>query len=372
MKKRIIRQSPLRKNNRKKKDRKCQSRLTVGLDLGDKKSRYCNLDGRGEIAREDSVSTTHSGLCELFSRMPRCRIALEVGTHSRWVSRLLASFGHEVIVANSRQLKLISQSSRKCDRMDARTLARMARADPQLLRPIRHRGERAQLDLLHVRVRARLVEARSGLVNTARGLAKSFGERLPASDTDQFGTKHLEGLPEPLRAALKPLLESVEELTKKIQALDEQLEQIAREQYPETKLLTQVYGVGTLIALTFVLTIDDKERFQKSRDVGCYVGLRPKRGASGERDPDLPITKEGDVYLRKMLVQAAHCILRERAPDSDLKRAGERVAGKNSKNAKKRALVAVARKVAVLLHKLWVTGEVYEPLRNCQPQSAAA
>ena len=371
MKNIIVRQSPKRKKKRKQ-SRNRQPELTIGLDLGDKKSRYCILDSDGEIVKEDSVSTTQSGMRELFSRVPRCRLALEVGTHSRWVSRLLASFGHEVLVANARQVKLISESNRKCDRIDAEMLARMARADPKLLRPIRHRGEGAQADLVNIRVRAQLVEARTGLANSARGLAKSFGERMPACDTDQLGTEHLEGLSERLRQALKPLLESVEALTEKIQALDEQLEQIAREQYPETELLTQVYGVGTLIALTFVLTIDDKDRFQKSRDVGCYVGLRPKRSDSSKSEPQLPITKEGDVYLRKLLVQAAHCILRERAPDSDLKRAGQRVAGKNSKNAKERAVVAVARKLAVLLHKLWVTGEVYEPLHNSQPRRAAA
>ena len=370
MKKIIALPSPKRKNNRKK-NHKRQPKLTVGMDLGDKKSRYCAVDAAGEIAKEDSVATTPAALKERFGRMPRCRIAIEVGAHSRWVSQLLTSFGHAVIVANSRQLELISKSSRKSDRMDARTLARMARVDPQLLRPIRHRGEQAQLDLVNVRVRAQLVETRTRLVNAARGLAKSFGERLPACDTDQFGSEQLDGLPEPLRQALEPLAESVEQFTAKIKALDEQLEQIAREHYPETELLTQVNGVGTLIALTFVLTIDDKKRFPKSRDVGCYVGLRPRQSASGQRDPDLPITKEGDTYLRTMLVQAAHCILREKAPDSDLKRAGQNIAG-SSKNAKKRAVVAVARKLAVLLHHLWAYGEVYEPLRSQGGDAMAA
>src|SRR5215831_9750160 len=244
MKTSIVLQSPKRKSNRKRND-KGQPKVTIGMDLGDKKSKYCALNGAGEIVKEDGVSTTPAALKERFGRMARCRIAIEVGTHSRWVSRLLASFGHEVIVANPRQLQLITESSRKSDRMDARTLARLARVDPQLLRPIRHRGERAQLDLLNVRVRAQLVEARSRLVNAARGLAKSFGERLPACDTDQFGSEQLDGLPEALRQALGPLAKSVEDFTAKIQALEEQLEQIAREQYPETKLLTQVNGVGT-------------------------------------------------------------------------------------------------------------------------------
>ena len=212
---------------------------------------------------------------------------MEVGTHSPWLSRLLSSLGHEVIVANARQVQLISASSRKDDRMDAQTLARLARVDPQLLRPIRHRGEKAQQDLLLIRVRAALVEARTSLVNAARGLAKAMGERLPSCDTDSLGVERLEPLPERLREQLQPLLKQVESLTEEIQESDQKVEQIARTEYPETQLLRQVSGVGPLIALTFVLTLEDRDRFEKSRDVGCYVGLRPKRSESGESQPQL-------------------------------------------------------------------------------------
>lgn len=338
--------------------------ITIGMDLGDKSSRYCLLEAAGEVVQEGRVSTTKKALGQVFGLLPRCRIAIEVGTHSPWVSRLLKSWGHEVIVANARQLKLISQSSRKDDRLDAQTLARLARVDPQLLRPIQHRSEKAQGHLLVIRVRAALVEARSSLVNTARGLAKATGERLPKCDTDQMGVERMEGLPAALRQALEPLLKEVESLTEKIQACDGKVEQIARREYPETELLRQVSGVGTLIALTFVLTLEDRERFQRSRDVGCYVGLRPKRRESGESQLQLRITKEGDVYLRKLLVQGAHYILGYRGPDTDLRRWGLKLAERGGQNAKKRAIVAVARKLAILLHRLWVSGEVYEPLRN--------
>lgn len=346
--------------------------ITIGLDLGDKTSRYCVLDEQGEVQEEGSVATTKKALGAKFGSLRRCRIALEVGTHSPWISRLLSSWGHEVIVANARQVKLISTSSRKDDRMDAKMLARLARVDPELLRPIRHRGEKAQQDLGMIRVRAALVEMRTSLVNTARGLSKSMGERLPACDTDSLNSERLKALPEKLREMLQPLLDQLELLTRNIQELDQKVEQIARTEYPETELLRQVSGVGPLIALSFVLTVDDPERFQKSRDVGCYVGLRPKRSESGERQPELRITKEGDVYLRKLLVQGAHCILSARGPDTDLQRWGRKLAAGGAKNAKKRAVVAVARKLAVLLHRLWVTGEVYEPLRNSTVKQAAA
>ena len=344
--------------------------FTSGMDLGDKTSRYCALDEQGEVVREDSVATTKKAMAQKLGAMRRCRIALEVGTHSPWVSRLLKSLGHEVIVANARQVKLISASSRKDDRLDAQTLARLARVDPQLLRPIQHRSEKAQEHLLAIRVRAAQVETRTSLVNTARGLAKSVGERLPKCDADPRGVERMGWLPGQLQQVLQPLLEEVESLTKKIQASEVHIAQIARMEDPETALLEQVSGVGTWIALTFVLTIKDRERFQRSRDVGCYVGLRPKRSESGQSQPQLRITKEGDVYLRKLLVQGAHYILGYRGPDTDLKRWGRKLASRGGKKAKKRAIVAVARKLAILLHRLWVTGEVYEPLRNSLAQAS--
>jgi transposase len=283
--------------------------ITIGMDLGDKTSRYCLLDSDGKVEQESAVATTKKGMAQAFGAMQRRRIAIEVGTHSPWVSRLLTAMGHEVIVANARQVKLISASSRKDDRLDAQMLARLARIDPQLLRPIRHRGEKAQADLMRIRVRAALLDARTSLINAARGMTKAAGERLPACDADYMGVEQMKGLGLELQQGLRPLLKEVESLTEKIKECDVQIEQIARNEYPETELLRQVSGVGTLIALTFVLTVEDRDRFQKSRDVGCYVGLRPKRSESGESQPQLRITKEGDMYLRKMLVQGAHYIL---------------------------------------------------------------
>jgi transposase len=359
--------SPMRSKKIRKSDR-----VTIGMDLGDKTSRYCVLNAAGEVVTEGACATTRKGMAQMFGALPHCRIAIEVGTHSRWVSQLLKSLGHEVIVANARQLKLISQSSRKNDKLDAEMLARLARTDATLLRPIRHRSEEAQKDLMTIRIRAALVEARTGLVNSARGLTKARGERLASCDTDQMDVEKLKQLPADLRETLKPLLAEVESLTETIKECDRKIEQIARDRYPETKLLRQVSGVGPMIALTYVLTIEDKARFEKSRDVGCYIGLRPKQSESGERQPELRITKEGDVYLRTLLVQGAHCIMTKRAPDTDLKRWGTKLAGRGGKNARKRAIVAVARKLAILLQRLWATGEIYEPLRNSQAMAKAA
>lgn len=339
-------------------------RMTIGMDLGDRTSCICALDQSGEVHTEARVATTPKAMTAMFAGLPRCRIAMEVGTHSPWLSRLLSRLGHEVIVANARQVQLISHSSRKDDRLDAETLARLARVDPQLLRPIRHRGERVQRHLALIRVRALLVEARTRLVNGVRGSAKPWGERVPACGAAQLTMERMKQLPEELQEMLRPLVEEVETLTKRIKDCDRRIEELARTEYPETELLTQVSGVGTLIALTYVLTVEDKERFAKSREAGCYVGLRPKRSESGVSQAQLRITKEGDRYLRSLLVQGAHYIVGRWGPDTDLRRWGLRLAERGGKNAKKRAIVAVARKLAVLLHRLWVTGEVYEPLRN--------
>ena len=356
-----------------------EQRMTVGLDLGDRTSRYCILDEAGEKASEDKLPTTKAGLDLVFGKMPPCRIALEVGTHSPWVSRHLAAMGHEVIVANAHKVKLITQSVKKNDRMDAEQLARLARVDPKLLSPIQHRGPEAQGDLAVIRARAALVDARTELINSARGLAKPMGERLKKCDADLVKASLADGMGEAVQAVIGPMLKSVEAISKEIGEYDKKIEGIAK-RYPEMKVLTQVHGVGTLIALTYILTIEDAQRFEHSRDVGPYLGLTRKQRDSGGSEPELGITKAGDQLLRRLLVQGAHCILRQGAPDSDLKAWGMarlQNGGKNgknqkgSKNAKKKTIVAIARKLAVLLHRLWVTGEVYDPLYNRKAAEAA-
>src|ERR1700676_341856 len=339
-------------------------KLTIGLDLGDRTSHYCMLDEAGNVILEDSLPTTSNGIRQAFRRIPRCRIALETGTHSPWVSRQLAQIGHEVIVAHARNVRRIGESSRKDDQFDARTVARLARIDPGLLGPVRHRSARAQLHLTVIRARAVLVSARTALVNAARGLTKSYGERLKKCGTGQMNREMAKGLSEELRETLEPLIREIESLNERIAEYDRRIEQIAKEVYPQVALLKQVKGVGTLIALTYVLTLDDPHRFRRSRDAGCFVGLRPGRRNSGMSEPQMHISKEGDCYLRTLMVQGAHYIPGPFGQDSDLRRWGLRLAERGGKNAKKRAVIAVARKLAVLLHKLWVSGEVYEPLRN--------
>jgi transposase len=342
-----------------------QPKMTAGLDLGDKYSHLCLLDTEsGEVIEEGRLRTTPEALRRRFSSERPLRIAIEAGTHSPWVSRVLEECGHEVLVANARKLRLIYANKCKTDEVDAENLARLARLDPRLLYPLKHRGEDSQAHMAIIRSRQALVGCRTQLVNHVRGAVKSFGARLPKCPARSFHNKVVEHIPEALGAALGPILETIGSLTERIRDYERQLETISKEHYPETELLRQVEGVGALTALTFVLTLEDPYRFEKSRTVGAYLGLVPARDQSGDRDPQRRISKEGDEMLRKLLVGSAHYILGPFGQDSDLRRYGEKIASRGGKNAKKRAAVAVARKLSVLLHSLWLSAEVYEPLRN--------
>lgn len=338
-------------------------KLTLGLDLSDTTSRYCALDVYGRVVATGRMRTTPAALEREFARWPAARVVLEVGTHSPWVSRLLTRLDHEVLVANARQLRLIYASERKSDRVDAETLARLGRLDPALLKPIRHRGAQAQADLAQLRARDCLVRARTQLINHVRGAVKAVGGRLPASSAPAFVSKAGPHLPPELGEALAPLLRLLTTLSHEIRAAEQRLETVAATAYPETRQLRQVPGVGLLTALCYVLTIEDPERFQRSRAVGAYLGLCPREDQSGARAPQLRITKRGDAMLRRLLVSGAQYILGPFGPECELRRWGQTLAQRGGGNAKKRAVVAVARKLATLLHRLWVSGAVYQPLR---------
>jgi transposase len=339
--------------------------VTAGLDIGDKYSYLCLIDQQGgEVVEEGRLRTTPEAFRRRFSSERPMRIAIEAGTHSPWASRVLEECGHEVLVANARKLRLIYSNKRKTDEIDAENLARLARLDPKLLYPLKHRGEESQAHMALIRSRQALVGTRTQLVNHVRGTVKSFGGRLPKCPARSFHKRAQEHIPEALLAALAPVVEQIGSLTEHIRTYERRLETIAKDHYPETELLRQVEGIGPLTALTFVLTVEDPHRFEKSRSVGAYLGLVPATDRSGDRDPQKRISKEGDQMLRKLLVGSAHYILGPFGSDSDLRRHGEQIASRGGKNSKKRAAVAVARKLSVLLHRLWISGEVYDPLYN--------
>jgi transposase len=266
---------------------------------------------------------------------------MEAGTHSIWISEQLQELGHEVIVANVRELRAISHSDRKSDQVDAEKLARFARLDPKILRPIAHRTVRQQEALTLIRARDLIVRLRTAAVNAVRGLTTPCGHRMPASSTRCFAKRSLAVMPPGPAQALGPVLEQIAEMTIKIKQYDRQIQQLAQTEYPETQALLKVHGVGHITALTYVLTLGSKQRFQRSRDVGCYLGLRPRRSQSGDRDPQLGITKVGNVYLRSLLIECANHILRPHSRDSALRQWGLHLASRGGKLAKNKAVVAV-------------------------------
>lgn len=330
--------------------------LSVGLDLGDRRSCYAMVDAAGELVEEGEFANTQAGLEGVLGGRPRARVALETGSQSGWIARTIEAMGHEVLVAHARELRGIWGAPRKNDRRDAAKLARYARLDPELLKPTRLRSAGGQLELSRLRVREALVRSRTLLVNAARGLAKAHGERIVKTSTAAFGRRARLSLSAEAAAVLEPLLEQVEGLSKRIREADRELLQAA-ERHPDASRLMTANGVGPLTALTFVHTIEDPRRFRRSREVGPYLGLTPKQAQSGDADPQLGITKAGDERLRRLLVQCAHHILGPFGQDSSLRRWGLRFCERGGKNARKRAVVALARKLAVALHRMWVTGE---------------
>jgi len=350
------------------------SQTVIGIDLGDKKHAVCVMNQAGKVLSETSIPNNKLALERLCQEFPGALVVIEVGTHSPWISRLLQSRGLRVLVANARKVKAIYANKRKCDRLDAEILARLARVDPELLHPLEHRSEQAQSDMLSIKMRDAMVRQRTALIVSLRGSLKSLGTRLPGCSSVSFHKKARLRLAEEdpgLLAMTEPVLAAIECLNKQIATCEEAIERIAAERYPEAARLRQIPGVGPITSLSFVLGVEDPERFPESRDVGAWLGLVPGRDQSGDSDKQMPISREGNRYLRGLLVQSAQYILGHFGPDCELKRYGQRIAERGGKAAKKRAVVAVARKLSVLLLTLWKHQRDYEPF-HCHREAQAA
>ena len=349
-------------------------KYTIGLDLGDKRHALCVLDARGEIIDQRTVTNHRESLRRLAKKYPGARLALEVGAQSPWISRFLSGLGMEVIVANPRKLRAIYQNDRKSDEQDALMLARLARVDPALLHPIQHGSEEAQRDLLRIKLRDNLVRQRVATIGAVRFSLKSLGVRLPSPSTRVFAKRAralLAGEPE-LLAAVGPSLAVVEALTGQIVGLDRDIEALCDERYPETARLRGIRGVGPLTALCFVLVVGDAGRFAKPRQVGPYLGFVPKRDQSGSLDKQLGISKAGNAHLRRLLVGSAQYLLGPFGTDCDLRAHGLKLGARGGRGAKKKAVVATARKLAVVMLSLWQSGEDYRPFREESGEGTAA
>ena len=345
--------------------------ITIGMDLGDKFHIAVVFDSHGNELEIAKVINTKTRVRNFFNRYQYGTVAMEAGTHSPWISRLVNEMGLTVYVGNPRKLRLIWDSTDKSDARDARILGMVCRVEPRLLHPLRHRGRQAQADLATVKSRDMLMRTRAKLINHARGLIKSLGERLPKCSSASFAKRCETLVPDELQPALGSVFGTIHHLTEQIKEFDRKIELVSIERYPETQYLRQVSGVGPITALCFVLTIEDPKRFSKSRQVGSFLGLTPRQDQSGETDKQLSITKAGNTYLRKLLVGCAHYIIGPFGPESDLRLHGLAICARGGKNAKKRAVVAVARKLSVLLHRLWATGEKYQPFYKHHKKEAA-
>jgi transposase len=340
--------------------------MTVGLDMGDRFSNYCLLNEEGDVVEEGRLQSTEAAFRRHFENEPRLRIALECGTHSPWASRLLKSLDHQVIVANARKIRAITASESKNDRNDAEKLARFAAHDPRLLSPLEHRSQQRQLDLNLIHARSTLVRARTMIVNALRGLVKSAGGRLPACSTESLPARAPAAIPPELATVATPLVEQIALLNAQIGGMDKQIEKLAVK-YPEIGLLRTAPGVGPIVAAAYALTLDRPDA-ASNRSAGAFLGLRPGQSQSGDSDPQRRISKTGNSCLRSLLVQSAQYVLGRFGPDSELRRWGLKLGASGGKRGKKRAIVAVARKLAVILHSMWRSGQRFQPF----PQSTAA
>jgi len=337
------------------------SKITVGLDLGDRRHRFCALGSKGEVVEEGTIANERRALAKLTLRYRGALAIMEAGAHSPWISRHLEELGWRVIVSNPRRVRAIYQHERKSDQRDALMLARIGRMDPALLYPVRHSSEQAQQDLLRIKLRDSLVRARVALINSVRFSLKSLGYAVCNPSSARFHQVVMEGLPGPLCQMISPSVQVLAELTARIKVLESEIIALARTKYPQTFWLEQIPGVGPITALYFVLKIENPMRFENVRDVGAYLGLCPRRDQSGASDPQLRISKRGDAYLRRLLVSAAQYILGPFGPDSALRQYGLTLAADGTRRAKKRAVVAVARKLSVLLLSLWKNQAPYQP-----------
>lgn len=339
--------------------------VTIALDVGDRKTHLAEFHGRA-VARTSSLPTSRQAVTREFGSRGPVRVVMEVGSQSPWMSELLRSFGHEVQVVDARRTAKLMRDGHKTDGRDRVTLGMLAVGVPELLGDIKHRPPEAYADIAVLRARDQMVRARTSFIQAIRGMLKTQAIRLPSFSAPAFAKKALPLVPESFRPALEPLFKLLRDLEVEIRRYDVLLEQIAIARYPVTSRLRKVNGVGPLTSLAYVLSVFDPQRFRKSRAVGAWVGLCPKKKQSGDSDPQLSITREGNPYLRRLLVSSAQYIVGPFGKDSMLRRFGLQLCQRGGKNAKKRAVVAVARKLAVLLHRLWISDQPYDPLRGAR------
>lgn len=341
---------------------KCSTRFYVGMDVSEKSIEIFVLPQDNDNGRRFQIDNSRESLiafCDSVKEPASMLAAMETGAHSAWHSELLEQRGFQVVVGNARKLAAIWMNKNKSDREDAEMLARLARSDIKLFAPIRHIPTPLRADLAVIKARNAVSECRTKLMNTARGLLRSFGIDTNGVTSENFARESSKIVPKALRPAMNGIIKEIRTLQLTIKAYDREVTKLTRK-YPDTAKVGQPVGVGELTSLAFVLMVDDPRRFSDGSRAARYFGLTPKRDQSGTVDKQLGITKEGNRLMRQLLMQCANYVM-GRGPDCDLRRFGERIAARGGKIAKRKAKVAIARKLVNLMFRLWVSGETYDP-----------
>ena len=339
---------------------KKQNYYTIGIDLGDRKHEMCVLDAGGEVEDRRGIGGGRDALKRLARKYPGARVIIECGTHSPWISRYLEGLGMEVVVANPRKVRAIWDQEFKSDERDAEMLARIGRFDPKLLRPIRHGSEEAQKELLSIKMRDTLVRRRVDIISAVRFTLKSLGHRVGNPSSASFHKVVMGQVPADCAPLIEPMVKVLAEMGERIKEFDRMIRRAAAA-HPAARHLQEIVGIGPITALYFVHKIEDPGRFARVRDVGAYLGLCPRRDQSGDCDKQLRITKAGDRYLRRLLVSAAQYILGHFGKECALREFGLRLCERGGPRAKKKAVVAVARKLSVLMVSVWKNESDYRP-----------
>ena len=350
-----------------------QDSTTIGLDLGNTFTKAVGLDARGNVVLREDLHNDAETLKAFFEAHPGATVGMETGTHCRWIAALAASCGCDAVIGNARKLRLISESSRKNDWNDAESIARLCRFDRKLFHPVTLRdGEHHRLYQL-LRQRDALVSMRTALVNQLRGFAKAGGTMLPRRDARSFLSLRDSMPPEFLRD-FKPLLKALEDLARRIAAAEAILGQFVRRHFRKMdERLQTVPGVGPVASAAFIALVPDPGRFKSAREAGPYFGLVPKQDQSGDGHRPCRITHEGSPFMRKTLVNAANALLKKSARDTALKRFGERLSRRGQgKVARRKAKVALARKLAVTMLAMMRRGEDYRDAPAPEPAAPDA
>lgn len=327
----------------------------AGLDVSDKLTHVCVTDASGLVLWAGSCATDPEVIARtLKSRAPGlARVILETGPLSAFLYHGLVERGVPAICVCARHAKgVLSARVNKSDPHDAEGLSQMARTG--WFKAIRIKDEATHMDRARLKIRDQLIDARQAMAGQLRGLLKLFGLRLGQATTPGKRRERLEALfaqkPE-LAPILGPLIESIEALEVQIARSSRALVAAAQAD-PVTARLMTAPGVGPITALVFKTSIEDPGRFARGEDAGAFAGLAPRRNQSGERDCKGRISKAGDPMLRSALYEAANCLLARVKRPCALRDWGQKLA---QAKGPKRARVAVARKLAILLHRLWLS-----------------